>query len=322
MMMISRTLLNLNSYNNYNITELSKLYGLWDITKISFWNIVCYIIITLFITTIMVILSETLSLTILRNKAQLSEYECGFEPFDNATRAPFEIHFYVVGILFLIFDVEIALLYPWIFAMNIFCWSKFFLGYFFLLILGIGFGYELKMHVLDWKHNVPDNNYIMNTIPTNSSKILNKNLVTNTFKMKAIFLFNKSKTSSSYYYNLGNIQKDNFYHMKCRMYRTLVGNSAFLNKTFQNSSKVFPSNYWNIGGIGGGVHHNVWWNNPNNMQDLKKPVHKFTIPECKVDAYYKELSRGEKINLNEKPTFKSCWCVKCQSRYVLHGEKE
>ena len=68
----------------------------------------------------MVILSETLSLTTLKNQAQLSEYECGFEPFDNATRAPFEIHFYVVGILFLIFDVEIALLYPWIFSLQSF----------------------------------------------------------------------------------------------------------------------------------------------------------------------------------------------------------
>jgi len=41
-----------------------------------------------------------------------SEYECGFEPFDNATRQPFDVHFYIVGILFLIFDVEIALLFP------------------------------------------------------------------------------------------------------------------------------------------------------------------------------------------------------------------
>jgi NADH:ubiquinone oxidoreductase subunit 3 (subunit A) len=41
-----------------------------------------------------------------------SEYECGFEPFDSAVRQPFTIHFYIVGILFLIFDVEIALLFP------------------------------------------------------------------------------------------------------------------------------------------------------------------------------------------------------------------
>jgi len=42
----------------------------------------------------------------------LSEYECGFEPSDSATRQPFTVHFYIVGILSLIFDVEIALLFP------------------------------------------------------------------------------------------------------------------------------------------------------------------------------------------------------------------
>ena len=41
-----------------------------------------------------------------------SEYECGFEPFDAAVRQPFDVHFYIVGILFLIFDVEIAVLFP------------------------------------------------------------------------------------------------------------------------------------------------------------------------------------------------------------------
>lgn len=53
-----------------------------------------------------------LSLNNIKDNEKLSEYECGFEPFDNATRHPFDVHFYVVGILFLIFDVEIALLFP------------------------------------------------------------------------------------------------------------------------------------------------------------------------------------------------------------------
>jgi hypothetical protein len=53
-----------------------------------------------------------LSLNTMRDAEKLSQYECGFEPFDEATRHPFDVHFYVVGILFLIFDVEIALLFP------------------------------------------------------------------------------------------------------------------------------------------------------------------------------------------------------------------
>jgi len=56
--------------------------------------------------------SKKLSILFLNDKEKISEYECGFEPFDNATRQPFDVHFYIVGLLFLIFDVEIALLFP------------------------------------------------------------------------------------------------------------------------------------------------------------------------------------------------------------------
>jgi len=57
-------------------------------------------------------LAYLFSLTASQDTEKRSEYECGFAPFDSATRHPFEVHFYVVGILFLIFDVEIALLFP------------------------------------------------------------------------------------------------------------------------------------------------------------------------------------------------------------------
>lgn len=60
-----------------------------------------------------------ISLNIVKDKQKLSEYECGFEPFDNSTRLPFDVHFYIVGILFLIFDVEIIILFPWIFNLKI-----------------------------------------------------------------------------------------------------------------------------------------------------------------------------------------------------------
>jgi len=58
-------------------------------------------------------ISKKLSILFLNDKEKISEYECGFEPFDSATRQPFDVHFYIVGLLFLIFDVEIALLFPW-----------------------------------------------------------------------------------------------------------------------------------------------------------------------------------------------------------------
>jgi NADH-quinone oxidoreductase subunit A len=71
-----------------------------------------YLVFAVLLSFIMFTIAYCLSLSNIRDREKLSEYECGFEPFDNATRHPFDVHFYVVGILFLIFDVEIALLFP------------------------------------------------------------------------------------------------------------------------------------------------------------------------------------------------------------------
>jgi NADH:ubiquinone oxidoreductase subunit 3 (subunit A) len=64
------------------------------------------------ISLVLFVIAYYLSLSTLKDSEKLSQYECGFEPFDEATRHPFDVHFYIVGILFLIFDVEIALLFP------------------------------------------------------------------------------------------------------------------------------------------------------------------------------------------------------------------
>lgn len=78
----------------------------------SYSNIAYFFFIALTLSIIMFSLAFFLSLSQVKDSEKLSEYECGFEPFDQATRHPFDVHFYVVGILFLIFDVEIALLFP------------------------------------------------------------------------------------------------------------------------------------------------------------------------------------------------------------------
>ena len=57
-------------------------------------------------------LAYLFSISTAQDTEKRSEYECGFAPFDSATRLPFDVHFYLVGILFLIFDVEVALLFP------------------------------------------------------------------------------------------------------------------------------------------------------------------------------------------------------------------
>jgi len=70
----------------------------------------CFIVFILAL--LMYFVVSLVSTAFLETSEKLSEYECGFEPFDMATRQPFDVHFYVVGILFLVFDVEIALLFP------------------------------------------------------------------------------------------------------------------------------------------------------------------------------------------------------------------
>jgi NADH-quinone oxidoreductase subunit A len=93
-----------------------------------------------------------LSLSTIKDSEKLSQYECGFEPFDEATRHPFDVHFYVVGILFLIFDVEIALLFPWVLGLKTTGWLSFFSMFLFLFILTIGFFYEWHRGALVWPH--------------------------------------------------------------------------------------------------------------------------------------------------------------------------
>jgi NADH-quinone oxidoreductase subunit A len=90
------------------------------------------------------------SLAVVKDSEKLSEYECGFEPFDNATRHPFDVHFYIVGILFLIFDVEIAIIFPWITGLQFIGWFGFYSMTLFLAIITIGFFYEWHRGALLW----------------------------------------------------------------------------------------------------------------------------------------------------------------------------
>lgn len=69
-------------------------------------------IVSMFLCIILFLVSWSLSFSNQNDFEKGSEYECGFEPFDAATRQPFDIQFYVVGILFLILDVEVALIFP------------------------------------------------------------------------------------------------------------------------------------------------------------------------------------------------------------------
>ena len=81
---------------------------------------------------------------------KLSPYECGFEPFDDA-HMKFDVRFYLVAILFIIFDLEIAFLFPWAISLGNIGILGFSSMMIFLFILTIGFIYEWKKGALDWE---------------------------------------------------------------------------------------------------------------------------------------------------------------------------
>jgi NADH-quinone oxidoreductase subunit A len=84
--------------------------------------------------------------------AKLSPYECGFEAFEDA-RMKFDVRYYLVAILFILFDLEVAFLFPWAASVGSFApWSYgFWAMMLFLAILTVGFVYEWKKGALDWE---------------------------------------------------------------------------------------------------------------------------------------------------------------------------
>jgi NADH-quinone oxidoreductase subunit A len=81
---------------------------------------------------------------------KLSAYECGFDPFDDA-RGQFDVRFYLVAILFIIFDLEVAFLFPWAVALGDIGLFGFWSMVVFLGVLTIGFVYEWKKGALEWE---------------------------------------------------------------------------------------------------------------------------------------------------------------------------
>ncbi len=81
---------------------------------------------------------------------KLSPYECGFEPFED-TRMRFDVRYYLVAILFIIFDLEIAFLFPWAIVLDSIGMFGFIAMMVFLGILVIGFIYEWKKGALEWE---------------------------------------------------------------------------------------------------------------------------------------------------------------------------
>lgn len=82
--------------------------------------------------------------------AKLAPYECGFDAFEDA-RIKFDVRYYLVAILFILFDLEIAFLFPWAMANEQVGLLGFWTAMMFLTILVVGFIYEWKKGALDWE---------------------------------------------------------------------------------------------------------------------------------------------------------------------------
>jgi NADH-quinone oxidoreductase subunit A len=98
-----------------------------------------------------VILVASLAVARQRPDAEkLSAYECGFEPFEDA-RGRFDVRFYLVAILFIIFDLEVAFLFPWAVSLGSIGLFGFWSMMIFLGVLTVGFIYEWKKGALEWE---------------------------------------------------------------------------------------------------------------------------------------------------------------------------
>jgi NADH-quinone oxidoreductase subunit A len=84
------------------------------------------------------------------DKEKLSAYECGFDPFEDA-RSRFDVRFYLVSLLFIIFDLEVAFLFPWAVSLGQIGVFGFWSMVIFLGILTVGFVYEWRKGALEWE---------------------------------------------------------------------------------------------------------------------------------------------------------------------------
>nr|YP_010165720.1 NADH dehydrogenase subunit 3 [Imasa heleensis]QRR29733.1 NADH dehydrogenase subunit 3 [Imasa heleensis] len=111
-------------------------------------SIIIYLIFSIVVSIIILGLSYLVSVQ-KSDAEKTSAYECGFSPFDDA-RTRFDVKFYLVAILFIIFDLEVSFLFPWVTVLDQIGSLGFWSMFWFLLILTIGFVYEWAKGALDW----------------------------------------------------------------------------------------------------------------------------------------------------------------------------
>lgn len=84
------------------------------------------------------------------NVEKTAIYECGFDPISDS-RDKFEVRYYMLAILFIVFDIELMFMWPWVISLSFLGFSSFLFMFFFLLILTIGFFFEWSSGALEWR---------------------------------------------------------------------------------------------------------------------------------------------------------------------------
>nr|YP_010722416.1 NADH dehydrogenase subunit 3 [Parnassius andreji]WDV10569.1 NADH dehydrogenase subunit 3 [Parnassius andreji]WDV10699.1 NADH dehydrogenase subunit 3 [Parnassius andreji] len=109
-------------------------------------------ILIMFISNIMMLLSMILSKKSFMDREKCSPFECGFDPKSSA-RIPFSLHFFLITVIFLIFDIEIALIFPIIMSFNLVNFIMLMkISFFFLIILLMGLYHEWNQNMLNWSN--------------------------------------------------------------------------------------------------------------------------------------------------------------------------
>lgn len=131
-----------------NIIEFSNINAPESLFKTEYFSILIYLFIAILLSLVIVVFSYLL---VLQNPEteKLSTYECGFEPYEDA-RNKYDVRFYLVAILFIVFDIETMFLLPWVVSISQLNLLGFWSMIDFIIELGIGFVYIWYVGALEW----------------------------------------------------------------------------------------------------------------------------------------------------------------------------
>lgn len=123
-------------------------YFVFDEIQFGYFLLIFFVFLSFIICSILLFLSQKFALQV-SDSSKLLSYECGFNPFNQA-RVIFDVQYYVLGILFILFDVEVFFILTWCLVLLHLVFYSFFIMLVFILFLMLGFIYEWRLGLLEW----------------------------------------------------------------------------------------------------------------------------------------------------------------------------